>query len=45
MLAALPEMNEKISVMVQMGPVVFIDFFRAPFLRNMGSVRNDQVRV
>lgn len=39
MLASMPEMNEKISVMLQMGPVVFIDFFRAPFLRAMAGGR------
>jgi pimeloyl-ACP methyl ester carboxylesterase len=41
-LAALPEMNEKVSVVMHMGPVAFLDFFRAPFLRAYGLVRNDQ---
>eukprot|EP00878_Enallax_costatus_P000288 GHUV01000360.1.p2 GENE.GHUV01000360.1~~GHUV01000360.1.p2 ORF type:complete len:224 (+),score=18.01 GHUV01000360.1:2065-2736(+) len=34
-------MNQKISVVFHMGPVVFLDFFRAPFLRAYGEVRND----
>lgn len=42
-LAALPEMNEKVSVVMHMGPVAFLDFFRAPFLRAYGLVRNDKV--
>lgn len=37
MLAALPAMNDKISVVIHMGPVVFIEWFRAPFLRAMSS--------
>lgn len=45
MLASMPEMNEKISVMLQMGPVVFIDFFRAPFLRAMAGGRAVEVRA
>lgn len=43
MLSTLPEMNEKISVVIQMGPVAFIEFFRAPFLANAANRRNDDV--
>lgn len=31
--AAKPEYNTKFSVLAHMGPVTFVDFFRAPFLR------------
>lgn len=39
MLAALPEMNEKISVMLQLGPVVFVDFASAPSVKAAGYAR------
>jgi hypothetical protein len=32
MLAALPEMNDKVSVSINMGPVVYSQFLRAPLL-------------
>eukprot|EP00882_Tetradesmus_deserticola_P024099 GHRQ01026325.1.p1 GENE.GHRQ01026325.1~~GHRQ01026325.1.p1 ORF type:complete len:358 (+),score=63.04 GHRQ01026325.1:356-1429(+) len=41
MLAALPEMNAKVSVAVHLGPVVFLEFMRAPLLRAYALVRND----
>lgn len=43
MLAALPDMNAKISVMIHMGPVVFVDFFRAPLMSNWAVAKNAQV--
>lgn len=45
MLATMPEMNEKISVAIHMGPVVFIKFFKAPFLGSYASVKQTRVRV
>lgn len=44
MLAAVPEMNDKISVMLHMGPVVFVEFFKAPFLSVMADAKNAWVR-
>ena len=47
MLAALPHMNEKISVMIQIAPGVFrtrSNRLQAPFLKAMASVRTEQVR-
>lgn len=44
MLASMLEMNEKISVVLQMGPVVFVDFFRAPVLRALSEARGPKVR-
>ncbi|WIA20837.1 hypothetical protein OEZ85_005188 [Tetradesmus obliquus] len=41
MLAAMPEMNEKVSVVAHLGPVVFLDFLRAPFLKAFSETRND----
>ncbi len=38
----MPEFNNKISVLIQMGPVVFNDFFQTPFMKAMASVRNDR---
>lgn len=43
MLASLPEMNDKVSVVIHMGPVAFLDFMRALFLKTYGEVRNDLV--
>jgi len=43
MLAALPEMNEKISVMLQLGPVVFVDFASAPSVKAAGYARAYEV--
>ena len=40
--SALPEFNDKISVLIQMGPVVYNDFFVVPFMRAMASVGNDR---
>lgn len=44
MLAGRPEYNEKVSVLIQMGPVWYIQYFQAPFLRAMAGPRNPEVR-
>ncbi|WIA37407.1 hypothetical protein OEZ86_014332 [Tetradesmus obliquus] len=41
MLSTMPEMNSRVSVVAHLGPVVFLDYFRAPFMRAMGEMRND----
>lgn len=43
MLAAKPEYNDKISVMIHMGPVWYVQFLEAQFLKAFASVRNDDV--
>ncbi len=43
MLAAMPEMNEKISVVLHMGPVLFVRYFKAPVLRTLANIRAEQV--
>jgi hypothetical protein len=43
MLAARPEYNDKISVMIHMGPVWFVQFLKAEFLKTFATVRNDDV--
>jgi hypothetical protein len=43
MLARLPEMNAKVSVVVHMAPVVFLEFLRAPVVKAMGTSRSDKV--
>ncbi|KAI8465183.1 MAG: Alpha/Beta hydrolase protein [Monoraphidium minutum] len=43
LLSAIPEYNDKISVVNHMGPVVFVDELVAPFLRLAPSINLDQV--
>lgn len=43
MLSSMAEINDKVSVTVHLGPVVFLEFMRAPFLKAMGEARNDIV--
>ncbi|WIA08209.1 hypothetical protein OEZ85_007658 [Tetradesmus obliquus] len=40
-----PEYNNKFSVIAHMGPVVFVDFFRAPFLRFAAINSLDQLFI
>jgi hypothetical protein len=44
MLASLPEMNDKISVSINMGASVFMKYIKAPFLGAYARKRNDKVR-
>ena len=43
LLSSVPPYNDKISVMANMAPVVFPDFFLAPFLRLGSATYFDQV--
>lgn len=45
MLSALPHMNDKMSVVIAMAPVFFLDHLRAPFLKSMGMAHNEQFFV
>lgn len=45
MLADMPAMQEKVASVVSLGAPVFMEFMRAPFLKNWADVRNDKVRV
>ncbi|KAF8072636.1 Lip3 [Scenedesmus sp. PABB004] len=39
-----PEYNDKVSVVLHVGPVAFIEFIRAPFLKAQPKVKSDQAR-
>jgi hypothetical protein len=43
LLSEKPEYNDKVSVLLQMGPVVYNDFFQTPFMKAMSSVGNDRI--
>lgn len=43
LLAGRPEYNEKVSVLIQMGPVWYVQYFAAPFLRAHAGPRNPEV--
>lgn len=45
LLSMKPDYNDKISVLIVMGPVTYIDWFQPPFLKAMASVRNDKVSL
>jgi hypothetical protein len=44
MLASNDNMNDKISVVLHMGPVAFPHWFRGHFLKQQALIRSDQVR-
>jgi hypothetical protein len=44
LLAAMPEYKEKISVLIQMGPVAFVEYFQPPALVGMAERAGSQVR-
>eukprot|EP00775_Hariotina_reticulata_P003205 gene3205-3482_t len=43
MAAELPAMGDKLTVIISMGPSIFLDYMRAPFLKRMAEVRNDKI--
>lgn len=43
LLAGKPEYNEKVSVLIQMGPVWYIQYMQAPFMRLHARPRNPEV--
>lgn len=43
LLSAKVQYNDKISVVVHVGPVAFIEFIRAPFLKGQTQIHSDQV--
>lgn len=45
LLSEKPEYNDKLSVVLHVGPVAFIEFIRAPFLRAQPKIASDQVNV
>jgi hypothetical protein len=44
LLSTMDAYNDKISVVMHMGPVVFIKYFQALFLKRQAEIRSDQVR-
>lgn len=44
LLSTMDAYNDKISVVMHMGPVVFIKYFQALFLKRQAQIRSDQVR-
>jgi hypothetical protein len=44
LLSTMDGYNDKVSVVMHMGPVVFIKNIQALFLKRQGQIRSDQVR-